>query len=328
MTMPADLESLDALYKEKLNHFDKGAVVRKWRYQALWVTITGLTFLNLVLAALSEHFDKEAWFRGGFETALFNKTLANVLFSLFGLAIIGLTVFQTRAGLQSRWLSYRGAAERLRRNCMLFRAGLPPFDGDQPVAMFRKVLEEICQVADRQDSPEGSQRFNWRQAWALWNMPQEAGRSAPSAPDQGLLLGPLRDPAEVLDGRLHNQRQWYLRKARSYFRDYLVIQLGIVLCSAVNILHFFALGERLFWLVVVSTTISLGLIACRDFLDWGPLFVRYLQTATNLKTIEEAYLERQPPFDMPSDAERLKKLAEQVEQTLAMEFQYWIYTRR
>jgi hypothetical protein len=211
---------------------------------------------------------------------------------------------------------------------MLFRAGLPPFDTSDALATFARVMDEISRVADKQDTSEAPRKLSLSQAWALWNMPQEIGRVTSSTPDKGLLAGRLHVAPEVLDGRLHNQRQWYLRKARNYFRDYLLIQMSMVACTLVNILHALILGERLFWLVVVSTTISLGLIACRDFLDWGPLFVRYLQTAANLKTIEDAYLGQQPPFDMADDDARLKKLAKQVEQTLAMEFQYWIYTRR
>ena len=94
-----------------------------------------------------------------------------------------------------------------------------------------------------------------------------------------------------------------------------------------NVLHV-PLAHRIFWVVAVTTTVSLGLIALRDFLDWGPLFARYLQTAGNLKEIEDAYLNGKPPFDQADEAERRRRLVEQVEQTLSSEFQYWYVTRR
>jgi hypothetical protein len=327
MSTEVTVEGLDRRFKDMLVQFDRGAVQRKRRYQALWMSITFLTFFNMILAALSEHFAHEPWFHNP-EESLSYKTLANIAFTGIGLTIIALTVVQTTAGLQGRWLAYRGAAERLRRICMLFRARLPPFDGPDPHRVMKEMLDEIERVAQKKDTDELRTRFSWRHAWTLWNMTDEQAVSSPSTPDRGLVDGPLRHSDEVLDGRLHNQRRWYVRKARRYFRDYLLMQGGIVACSAFNAIHVFILGERQFWMIVVSSIISLGLIAVRDFLDWGPLFVRYLQTADSLKAIEDKYNEKKTPFDQPDDQARLKKLAEQVEMTLASEFQYWIYTRR
>ncbi len=327
MTPTAGLAELDQQYRDMLLEFDRGAVRRKWRYQALWMAITILTFANMILAALAEHFSQQSWFTDA-AGPVSPKFAANVLFSVIGVLIIGLTVTQTTAGLQGRWLSFRAAAEKLRRNCMLFRAGLPPFDGPDVDRTLAGIFDEVAQVAHKTDVAETQGRFSWKHALALWNLSEQDGDSPASTPDAGLLAGPIRGDGEVLDGRLRNQRQWYVRKARRYFRDYMLMQGGVVACSVFNVLHALVFGERIFWMIVVSSILSLGLIACRDFLDWGPLFVRYLQTARNLRTIEDAYRERRPPFDQGDDAARLRRLAEQVEQTLASEFQYWIYTRR
>jgi hypothetical protein len=320
VTPSDDLQTLDALYRLKLAEFDSGAVRRKWRYQAMWMAITCLTFANMFIAALSEHFSREQWFIDS------PKTFVNIGFTAIGLLIITMTIIQTTSGLQGRWLSYRSAAERLRRYCMLFRAKLPPFDGPDAQAILDSQIEEISKVAHRQDSGEAQGRFSWKYAADLREMKDDSTYTT-STPDGGLLDGPLRDDSEVIDGRLRNQRRWYVAKAKRYFRDYLLMQLAIVGCSVFNVLHVLVFGERLFWLIVISSILSLGVIAFRDFLDYGPLFVRYLQTARNLNTIEEAYAQRHPPFDIPEN-QRLTKLAEQVEQTLASEFQYWIYTRR
>ena len=93
------------------------------------------------------------------------------------------------------------------------------------------------------------------------------------------------------------------------------------------VLHVLLYGREL-WLVAAIMTVSLGLIACRDFLDWGPLFIRYLVAAGNLKEMEDAYLAGRVPFDQGDEAERRRRLVEQVEQTLSSEFQTWSITRR
>ena len=157
--------------------------------------------------------------------------------------------------------------------------------------------------------------------------PTDLRQPYPSTPEEGVAVGPLTKEAEVLDGRLHNQRQWYVRKAGRYFRRYVAFQAAIVSCSLVNVLHVVIFG-RIFVVVALANTLSLGLIACRDFLDYGPLFVRYQTTANGLKELETAYARRHPPFDQGDDEERVKRLVEQVEQTLSNEFQYWYVTRR
>jgi hypothetical protein len=320
-----NLNMLNDVYKEHLARYDKGAVQRKWARQVLWTCITSLTWLTLLVAIIGvtiehapqlDHEQVMAWVR------TFKR-----LISVFGVLVIGLTVAQTTLGLQGRWLAYRAAAENLRRNCMLFRCGLAPFNGPDAAQALERAIADINDVADHPRVPRFQNFFTWDYLRDLLVMPPDLKRSFPSTPDQGIHVGPIVKEEEVLDGRLRNQRQWYLRKSQRYALRYLLFQVAIVLCSVVNILHVLILG-RILWVVAITTTVSLGMMACRDFLDWGPLFLRYRQTADNLKEIEQAYQSRKPPFDTGDADELHRRLAEQVEATLSSEFQYWYVTRR
>jgi SMODS and SLOG-associating 2TM effector domain 1/Protein of unknown function (DUF4231) len=325
MASTAD-QALNQLYREHLDKFDRGAVRRKWRYQFVWVTVTSLTWLTLLLAILgtafeTHDFEGQTWLDRPVVNFAVNQAI-----SAFGLLVIGLTVAQTTLGLQGRWLAYRAAAERLRRTCMLYRARLPPFDGADARTLLERTVADISGLAENWKARHFRKFFTWSFLRELLAVPP-GKQPLPSTPDEGVAAGQVLTEAEVLDGRLRNQRRWYLRKSQLYARRYLLFQFLIVACSVANVLHVL-LYHRVFWVVAVTTTVSLGLIACRDFLDWGPLFVRYRQTADNLKEIEDAYLRRKPPFDSPDAAEGLRRLTEQVEQTLSNEFQYWYVTRR
>jgi hypothetical protein len=210
---------------------------------------------------------------------------------------------------------------------MLYRAGLPPFEGAGADEAFEQALRDISSIADTRKGRPFQGRFQWSYVWDLLRMPPELTRDLPSTPDRGALPRALVRDEDVLEGRLRHQRRWYVRKSRRYFRLYLLFQVLLVGLSAYNVWHILMYGRELF-LIAVITTVSLGLIACRDFLDLGPLFVRYLQTAGNLKEMEEAYLATRVPFDQADEAERRRRLVDQVEQTLSSEFQYWSLTRR
>jgi hypothetical protein len=309
---------LDDLYLAYLRKYDRGAVRRKQGYQLVWITITATTWLTLLLSVIGMYTGHQNWMP---------DWAINGFLSVSGTLVTGLTILQTVLGLQARWLAYRGAAERLRRTCMLYRAGLPPFDGPHAGEAFEQALRDISSIADTRKGRPFQGRFEWSYVWDLLRMPGELARNLPSTPDVGVAPPGLLRDEDVLEGRLRNQRRWYVRKARRYFRLYVLLQTTLVVLSAYNVLHVLAYGRELF-LVAAITTVSLGLIACRDFLDWGPLFVRYLQTAGNLKEMEEAYLAGRVPFDHGDEAERRRRLVDQVEQTLASEFQYWALTRR
>jgi hypothetical protein len=309
--------ALHDLYLANLRKYDRGAVRRKQGYQLVWITITATTWLTLLLSVIGMRAGHQQWFP---------DWVINGFLSVSGTLVTALTVLQTVLGLQARWLAYRGAAERLRRTCMLYRAGLPPFDGPSADEAFEQAMRDISSIAEARKGRPFQGRFEWSYVWDLLRMPPELARKLPSTPDEGLSPRSLTDE-DVLEGRLRNQRRWYVRKARRYFRLYVLLQTALVGLSAYNVCHVLAYGRELF-LVAAITTVSLGLIACRDFLDWGPLFVRYLQTAGNLKEMEEAYLAGRVPFDHGDAAERRRRLVDQVEQTLASEFQYWSLTRR
>jgi hypothetical protein len=315
---PGGPPSLNEQYLEGLHRYDRGAVRRKRWYQFVWMTITVTTWLTLLLSILSMRPGHQAWLP---------DWIVNGLLSVSGAIVTGLTVLQTVLGLQGRWLAYRGAAERLRRTGMLYRGGLPPFDGPNAGEAFEQALRDIGSIAEARKGRQFQGRFEWSYVWDLLRMPPELAQHFPSTPDEGVSPRPLLRDEEVLEGRLRHQRRWYVRKSRRYFRLYLLFQAALIGLSAYNVWHVVAYG-RAPWLVAVITTVSLGLIACRDFLDLGPLFIRYLQTAGNLKEMEEAFLAGRVPFDQGDAAERRRRLVDQVEQTLASEFQYWSVTRR
>jgi hypothetical protein len=310
--------SLNDRYRQYLLRYDRGAVSRKRAYQFVWLSVAILTWLTLLVAILGTEFEYMPWFE---------RPIVDHAISGFGGIVVVLIVAQTTLGLQGRWLAYRAAAERLRRACMAYRAGLPPFDRPDATAELDRTMADIAAIADTQRGRPFYERFSWTYIWDLLRIPPDVRRLFPSTPDEGLALGPIAKDGEILDGRLRNQRRWYVRKSRRYFRLYLLFQLAIISCSVANVLHVLLL-HRVFWVVAVTTTLSLGLIALRDFLDFGPLFIRYLQTAGNLKEIEDAYLTRKPPFEQADETERRRRLVEQVEQTLSSEFQYWYVTRR
>src|SRR5215831_21060283 len=116
---PASPTPLNDLYRSYLARYDAGAVQRKRGYLVLWMVITLTTWLTLLLAIAGMAAGHQAWLP---------DWVINRFLSVSGSVVVALTVLQTVLGLQARWLAYRGAAERLRRTCMLFRAGLPPFD--------------------------------------------------------------------------------------------------------------------------------------------------------------------------------------------------------
>jgi hypothetical protein len=99
-----------------------------------------------------------------------------------------------------------------------------------------------------------------------------------------------------------------------------------VTITVLNSLYAYAIG-RTFWLIAGATAGTLMLFALRDFLDYGPLFQRYVEVAGNLQEIDEAYAKHQVPFHQSETAERLRRLVEYVEQTLSSEFQYWYASR-
>ena len=309
-----DPASLNADYLRLLHRFDGLAVRYKRHRQWVWNLATFLTWLTLILAI------------AGLANLLPETWVPAVLLAVIpgaGAGVSFLTLLQTAIGLQGRWLKYRAAAERLREGAMRYRACLPPYDRPDAAAKFRAFLDE----AEAAARPGGmAERFRRHYFLSLFWMPPELRGATSHAPDEGIFDrcgGDFEsDERMVLEGRLRSQRLWHVRRARQYCQRFLVLQAILVVLGLVETFHTFLLGPA-FTAVAFCTTCSLMLIAWRDFLDYGPLALRYVKIAGNLGEIEQAYREGASPFDSGTPAERLRRLCEAVEQTLASEFQLW-----
>jgi hypothetical protein len=313
-SVPASIAGLNQDYLRRIRLYDLGAMRWKGRYQATWLASTLLTLatLWLTIAALELPGQRR-----------FADLCLHVLIPVFGYTVTALTLLQTVFGLQHRWLAYRAAVQGLWKTCMLYRAGLAPFDGRAPDEILTRKIEEIGRDVERRK----------RQTFRQWlgqlvedfRLPAVGHVTCPHLPEEGLLPR-LADEDAVLTGRLLHQKQWYLEKARRYRRWYFTFQGAIALISLFNAVYV-TLEGREFWLVAATTTFNLGLIACRDFLECGPLWLQYRQAAGDLQDIEDSFGHRQPPFDTDDRVRLLKRLVEQIEQTLSTEFTYWYAIR-
>jgi len=94
----------------------------------------GLTWVPLMLAIAAPSGRLPTWLVQGLpEPILPTAGLANSL----------VTVAQLLFMFRGRWLKYRAATERLRENCMRFRAGLRPVNRDDAENAFGKALDEL-----------------------------------------------------------------------------------------------------------------------------------------------------------------------------------------
>jgi cytochrome c biogenesis protein CcdA len=308
-------------YLRDLQRYDGAAVRIKKQYLAVWGFATLLTWFTLLLAiaamALPQYPD-------------FTRIVLSLFVPLFGTLVFLATAVQTLFGLQGRWLKYRGAVERLRETCMLYRARLQPFHGPDADAVLRHKMEDVKAIAETGLGRQFADRFRWRYFLALFRLPPELQRPLPHTPDEGVTPrlddDPNRGEVLVLEGRLRNQSRWHLNKARTFFRRYLYFQGGIAAVAAFNALWAAFFGKAP-WLIAGTTAASLMLVALQDFLGHGPLFQRYVKVAGNLQEIEEAYRRRETPFQEDDPGERLRRLVERTEQTLSSEFQYWYASR-
>jgi len=360
MTLPTALsqssageEELNRLYLQRLTDYDRRAIYLKNWYRFVWLMASLSTWINLLLAII-------CLARPGSDL-LHWLTLYVLIPSLGGLAFLS-TMVQTFFGLQSRWLRYRTATERLRGACMLYRAHLRPFDGADAVQRFLDELNDLEGVLRSDTGKRFTDRFPWRYYLHLAALPPELCRPLSHTPDLG--VGPrLGDPCELplheqgeqlfLVGRLQYQRQWHLRKARLYFVGYLIFQGTIMTISLfsgfIGLVH-----GRAFPLVAITTAFNLMLLALRDFLDYGPLFYRYVRLAGNLGEIELEFRGPGPmpplsstvlpplmppgsPNNPPPSAasvtrdptqEKLRQLVQCAEEALSSDFQRWYASRR
>jgi hypothetical protein len=344
-------EELNRLYLQRLGDYDRRAVHLKQWYRFVWMLASVSTWLSLLLAII-------CLTRPGAD--LLNWVTLSVLIPcLGGLAFLS-TVVQTFFGLQSRWLRYRTATERLRGACMLYRARLAPFDGPDAVQRFYDEMNDLERVLRGDMGQRFTDRFRWRYYLNLVAMPPELCRPLPHTPDLGVAprLGdpsglPVHEHGEqlFLAGRLQSQRQWHLRKARLYFLGYLVFQCTIMAISLFSGFIGLVYG-RAFALVAITTAFNLMLLALRDFLDFGPLFHRYVRLAGNLGEIELEFrapgplspshsgvlppvVPPKPPEPVPAPSakrdptqEKLRQLVQNTEEALSSDFQRWYASRR
>src|SRR5262249_32442557 len=207
----------------------------------------------------------------------------------FSFVVTALTAYQTVAGLRYRWLSYRGAVQGLWKACMLYRGRVGPFERPDDAEATAALAEKVAEICSTPEGLGGQKaRDALRQALDLLRLPPPVPGRFAHTPDGGLTPPLDGNVGAVLDGRLRSQRQWYLRKARRYRAWYLFYQGAIGATSFISGL-FATLHGMEFWAVAVTTTLTLSLVACRDFLDHGPQWLQYRQAAVELEGIEQAF---------------------------------------
>ncbi len=317
-----DDPELNARYKRLLTHCDNQAMSYKRRLFALWGLSMGLTWVPLMMAI--------AALSGWLPTWLVRQ-LPETILPAAGLANSVVTIAQLIFSFRGRWLKYRAATERLRDNCMRFRAHLRLFRIDETGTRFRIALEELEKALGER------QAFHWKD-WlprsyliGLKPLPKMLRDPMPHAPDEGLYprCGDDLDAAErtIIRERLENQRRWHLVKAGQFSRRYLALQAGIVLLGVASSVYGWLVGHELGPLALFSTA-TLFLIAYREQMVYPGLCLRYQRIADTLAQIEAEYraLLATPSADPVSQrAEGLRNAAARVEQTLASEFQYWYF---
>jgi hypothetical protein len=308
---------LNEQYLKQLRDYDSTAVRYKWWYQCLWTLTTFLTWITLLLAI--------AGLRGLLGDSAF--FVLHWVIPTAGVCVTGLTIAQTFMGLQGKWLKYRAVAERMRDACMRYRARLAPFHEDNADTEFDRYLKDTAEIIEHGRGQEVFNQNRLRYLLSLVWLPPGLEKEFTHTPDEGIFprLTPdaAPDDALVLDGRLRNQRRWHLMKARTYFRRYVCFQVGLVMLSLCSTLYGYLHG-RDFGVIALTMTMSMMFIAWRDFLDYGPLFLRYTKIAGNLGELERMYRDIEWPFDDPEHLERLRTLANNVEHSLSTEFQRWV----
>jgi hypothetical protein len=325
-TAPPKPTTEDAALNERftrlLRHYDAEAIRSKRYLLTLWGASMGFTWVPLLLAipALSGWLPHE-----------FDRVLARFILPGAGLANAAVTVAQLVFMFRGRWLKYRAATERLRENCMRFRARLSLFDAADAADRFRTALDEIEQEIGERRPLHLRDLIPWRYLIGLKQLP-EALRDEPAhAPDEGLYprWGDDLDAAEniIILRRLRNQQRWHLTKAGQYSRRYLALQAAVVLLGLASAAYGLLLGRELGPLALLSTA-TLFLVASREHLAYAPMCLRYARIADSLAQIEAEYRARTAGGAEATPAQRaasLRHAAARVEQTLASEFQYWYF---
>ena len=324
-TAPQQLTSdseLNNRYIQLLRHYDAEAIRYKRRLFTLWGVSMGLTWVPLMLAIAAMSQWIPTWSV---------RALQEVILPAAGLANSLVTVAQLVFMFRGRWLKYRAATERLRENCMRYRARLRPFNHDDAEKSFHIALDELEQEVGERQPFRLVDLIPWRYLIGLKPLPEKIRDELTHAPDEGLYprCGDDFNATEttIILERLRNQQRWHLDKAGQYSRRYLALQAGVVLLGLASAGYGWLVGHDLAPLALFSTA-TLFLIAYREQMAYPALCLRYTRIADTLAQIEADYrtlLTHSPATTPLQRAEMLRDAAARVEQTLASEFQYWYF---
>ena len=308
---------LNTSYRQLCTSLEKKSAFWKKVHQRVWTTVALLTLSNLLMAVL---------LLGWRDAGAGWHTLADWAAPLFSGTVGALTLVQLTVGPKGRWLGYRAAVQKLWKECMHYRAHLPPYDSAGADEQFRSLLEEIGQQAadSHPSSPTDRLRHAVVRARDRFRLPQPPQDNFGHLPDDGPepRLADLDHADETyIAGRLRSQEQWYLKKARENRTRYLIFQVGIILLTSASSLCVMVWGRQ-FWMVASTATV-LVLVAWRDFLDSYSLWFQYGFAAGQLRDIERAYRGLQPPFDTECTTIRFRQLVAGVEAELFREFESW-----
>ena len=293
-------------FHERLREYGMKAIAYKFWFQASWFLITLSVWTTLLLAIAGLAWPDMGWL---------GTVLLEWVIPFLGILVTLGTILQFILRLQTRWTSYRHAAEHLKSAFMKCRAGL--LTGDQ----FRNVMEQIKQWAGQGKKIQGSYLYSF------FGLPPDLRDEFPDIADEGISkcagtfdseAKPFNIPA-VIAGRLQNQRQWMIRRLTKYRLVYIAFQLAIILISLGNAWYVWTFGRHFGW-VAGTTALSLAIIACRDFLDLDRLILQYLDTASGLDAIKQEF----EGVD-PRDQARLRDLVHRVEYLLEHEAEAWYH---
>jgi hypothetical protein len=303
--MSAADSALAREFNDRLREYGANAVFYKRWYQASWFAITLSVWATLLLAIAGLAWPDD-WF---------SDVALKWIIPILGILVTVGTLVQFAFRLQTKWTSYRHAAEHLKNACMRYRAGL--FSADE----FLGRMNQIGEWAGRGKKFQRNYLFSF-----LFGLPPDlqqpitdiAGDLSPCAGESGPNGARFNIPA-VITGRLQQQRQWMLRKMIEHRLVYVAFQLAIIAISLGNSWYVWNYGRNFTW-VALTTGVSMAIIACRDFLDLDRLVLQYLDTASGLEAIKEEFAGADP-----EDRVRLKELVHRVEYLLEHESEAWYH---
>lgn len=321
--LPAEDSELNERYKRLLHDYDNRAIRSKRWMWTFWYASMLLAWVPVLLAIAALAF--------GAPAGRFRSFMVAVLPWLAWInAVVALV--QMLDVFRKSWLKYRAATERLRENCMLFRARLDKFCSEDAAKVFRAALDEMEEeIGDRRPF-QLRDRVPWPVLVGLQPLPAKLRAPFDHSADKGLY--PRCDEPEtaetiVILQRLRNQQRWHLLKARWYSRRYLLLQVVIVfLWLTASVYHRWYGYEQLATLALLSM-VALFLNAYRERLGHAQLCVRYTRIVETLEQIDRQYeaMNKDSTASAEQRLEWLRQTALRVERSLSSEFQYWYFGR-